>query len=279
MGEQTQISYLILKFNRFLMLSTFLFLSFVALASAASAPNVRQKVACDICINRPSSCTTYNPDATMFSSARPPAYKLGALNVCEPSEREVWTTLGSFKIGDSAHPPEEDRAVCPGYPTGSDPSGRRKANFDGKLGFVRTNLCGLFNKNLPTAKDVTSCSTFVNKVAPTANGGAISCADRFAAPPAARSEMGGDAFVMPTPTCNTTTIAIASCDADAADVQAQSVIQDDQTQQSPSSSGLSSNTVVIIAVVCSVAGVALLVAGVLMWRKHRAPLSEMEMRA
>jgi hypothetical protein len=142
--------------------------------------SVRQKIACNVCVSRPADCATFTPDATQFNPTRPPPSGLGKLIVCDPSEREIWMTDDRFKVGDAEHQPEESRTGCPGSTPDSE---NRKPLYDGKLGFVRDHLCPLFSKDLPPKKDDKSCTAYMQKAAPNANGpNPDSCAKRFQYP-------------------------------------------------------------------------------------------------
>lgn len=223
-----------------------------------------------MCARRITSCSSYAATAGLFNNIRPAAYKLSSLWVCEPSEREIWTTTGTFKIGDAAHAPEEKRANCPGFPTGPDPAGRRKPPFEGKKDFVQTKICPLFLSGRPAGNDDVSCSTYVNAKAPTANGGRISCADRLFVPPAASS----------TPTvappmnvliCNASDPNMPpSCDADASDVAQQAIAGETNSDPAASSSGLPTSTVAAIATVGAVVAAAALAGGLYVLYKKRA---------
>ena len=73
---------------------------------------MRQKIACDICVQKVKSCDSYTPTALQFNPTRPAPSMLGKLAVCEASEREIWTTNDYFKV------------AVPGYNAGYD-----KMNF------------------------------------------------------------------------------------------------------------------------------------------------------
>ena len=128
-------------------------------------------------MTRPADCSTYDPSELMYNSTRPDAYKMGSLWVCDPSEREIWTTSGRFKVGDEEHQPQEQREVCPGYTPDTE---KRKPVQEGKLDFVEDTLCPLFDKALPKGTDDKTCTAYMQKVAPSANGpNPDSCAARF----------------------------------------------------------------------------------------------------
>ncbi len=64
----------------------------------------------------------------------------------------------------------------------------RKPKYTGKLDFVRSSLCPLFNKGLPAGKDDKACTAFMQKAAASANGAnPTSCAARFNLPTAVKS--------------------------------------------------------------------------------------------
>merc|ERR1712159_268361 len=72
-----------------------------------------QKIGCDVCQSKP-SCSSYVPPKSLFDTTRPaPEKNLGSLVECKPSQAEIWTTDGYFKVGDAAHQPAESRPGCP----------------------------------------------------------------------------------------------------------------------------------------------------------------------
>ena len=133
--------------------------------------STRQRVACDICLKRVSSCENYIPDANMFNATRPsPEQNLGKLVECKPSEREYWTTVGRFKIGDAAHAPAEARSGCP--------DAKRVPFYDGLAENARK-MCNLFSSSLPKTSSDSACSAFVNDKA-AVDGRVAQCASRYA---------------------------------------------------------------------------------------------------
>ncbi len=89
----------------------------------------------------------------MFSTIQ--LLRLSINRVCEPSERETWTTSGQFKVGDADHQPQEQRDNCPGKTPDTE---NRKPLYEGKLDFVREHLCLLFNHDLPTGETLNRIS-------------------------------------------------------------------------------------------------------------------------
>jgi hypothetical protein len=128
-------------------------------------------------MTRPDECSNYEPSELLYNGTRPDAYKMGSLWVCDPSEREIWTTSGRFKVGDAEHQPQEQREQCPGYTPETE---KRKPVQEGKLDFVEDTLCPLFSKALPKGTDDKTCTAYMQKVAPSANGpNPDSCNARF----------------------------------------------------------------------------------------------------
>ena len=63
--------------------------------------SVRQKIACDVCVQKVKDCSTYKPNTAQFNPVRPPPSSLGKLKVCEASEREIWSVGDYFKVAGS----------------------------------------------------------------------------------------------------------------------------------------------------------------------------------
>ena len=150
----------------------------LALPTANSYLNTRQKIACDMCMTDVSSCETYTPDHDMLNQTRPAPYKLGSLMVCDASEDEYWTTAGRFKVGDDEHQPGEQRDGCPCY---EGEGCRRQAVQEGKLDFARDRICGvLVKKDMPGGGSDEECTGWVEKVVPKSQGGDMdACSTRF----------------------------------------------------------------------------------------------------
>ena len=116
-----------------------------------------QKVACDICLNKNvhQTCTSYIPDNRLFNLTHPaPEQNMGTLIECKPSEREYWTTVGRFKIGDANHEPETGGSSCP--------SPRRCRPYYNGLGDSARRMCCTFARLLPSASTTSACSDLVN---------------------------------------------------------------------------------------------------------------------
>lgn len=147
-------------------------------AKPGSYMNIRQKVACDICMNTVSDCSKYNPDKNMLNPVRPPPSKLGSLYVCSASDREVWTTTGTFKIGDAAHLPAENRPKCPCY---EGQSCNRQQLITGKKDFAQTKICEILRpKLMPSTASDADCSKWMNTVVSSSQGSVKpGCSQRF----------------------------------------------------------------------------------------------------
>lgn len=115
--------------------------------------NLRQKIVCDVCLSKLSSCVGYRPSPGMLNPVRPPPESPnGRYFTCPPSERELWSTDDRFKVLEDGTPGEGDRSKCP--------SERRTAPVNGKLGFARR-ICKLATKRTSSS----DCSSLVNDVA------------------------------------------------------------------------------------------------------------------
>lgn len=114
--------------------------------------NLRQKVACDVCLRKLSSCSGYVPSPGMLDPVRPPPESPnGRYYQCPPSERELWSTDDRFKVLEDGTPGKGDRSKCP--------SARRTAVVNGKLKHAQRTC------KLAVKKSGMDCSDLVNDVA------------------------------------------------------------------------------------------------------------------
>lgn len=146
-------------------------LALVALAHGASVQtkgadmNIRQRVLCDMCAQDVDDCFKYNPDPFIFNGEKPKPTALGKLYQCPPSDRDTWTTDDSFKVED------EDRPECPCFDKSDGISCKRRADFNGKLGFARGKICQPLISGMPKGKRIDKCTRWVQKVQPNSQGG------------------------------------------------------------------------------------------------------------
>merc|ERR1740123_1333138 len=77
--------------------------------------NIRQRIICDVCLRKLGSCSSYEPRKSMLSPVRgEPESPNRRYYTCPPSERELWTEKGRFKVVESSSIPSlGDRTKCP----------------------------------------------------------------------------------------------------------------------------------------------------------------------
>jgi len=111
---------------------------------------LRQRIACDICLGKLKDCQGYIPSKKMLSPVRPPPETPnGRYFVCHASERELYTRDDDFKVTmDETIPSEGDWSVCPkernaNKETGKLPQARRMCTTVG-LSWQSFSSCGDF---------------------------------------------------------------------------------------------------------------------------------------